>query len=83
MLLDLNQPCKIDYSGRSITVENVRINDKEVTGDCEIPISIELVNSEEFENCTDDYIKVWLKTKNLVLKVTKNFKPKITIRAKE
>ena len=83
VLLDLNQPCKIDYSGRSITVENVRINDKEVTGDCEIPISIELVNSEEFENCTDDYIKVWLKTKNLVLKVTKNFKPKITIRAKE
>lgn len=82
-LLNLNQTCKIDYSGRSIMVDGVRINDRNVTTDCEIPISIEIVNSYDFENDEDNYIKVWLKTKRLVLKVTKNFKPKITIRAKE
>lgn len=79
----LDQTCEIDYSDKTIEAVNVKINENTVLSDCEIPVSINIVNSSDFENDTKNYVKVWLKTKTLNLKVTKKFKPQITIRVKE
>lgn len=83
-LLDYDKICEINYFDYTVEANNVEINSKNIESDCEIPISIELANSKEFEEDTENYIKVWLKTiKTLKLKVTRKFKPQITIRVKE
>ena len=82
-LLDYDKICKINYYDYTVEVNDVKINE-DIASDCEIPISIELANSKTFEEDTENFIKVWLKTvKTLKLKVTRKFKPQITIRVKE
>lgn len=82
-LLDYDKICKINYYDYTVQVNDVKINEN-IASDCEIPISIELANSKTFEDDTENFIKVWLKTvKTLKLKVTRKFKPQITIRVKE
>ena len=82
-LLNYDKICKINYYDYTVEVNDVKINE-DISSDCEIPISIELANSKTFEDDTENFIKVWLKTvKTLKLKVTRKFKPQITIRVKE
>lgn len=77
--LKLDKTYEVDYYNKTIEVTGVKINGN---SDCDIKLSIKIANNKDFENDEKNYIKVWLKNQNLKLKVTQQFKPQITIRAK-
>ena len=77
--LKLDNTYEVDYYNKTIEVTGVKINGN---SDCDIKLSIKIANNKDFENDEKNYIKVWLKNQNLKLKVTQQFKPQITIRAK-
>lgn len=83
--LNYEKICEINYDDRSIKVNGIKFNNDSINADCEIDIKLEITNCNEFEDVkgSDDYIKVWLEKQELQLKVTRNFKPQITIKVKE